>query len=139
MTSEIQSSSKKNPASARGRRSRWFVGAVIGQVLGFTTATLLLAPVAAPAAVVASTLAGGLLGGLAGAKLKSKNQPIKEGPIRAYIFQALEETSKKLDEMFIEEDFNGAANGNERGPKQAQKAQPRLAPATPAPPRMGGR
>ena len=138
MFSEAQGSSKKDLSPARGLRSRWFAGAIIGQVLGFTTATVLLAPVVAPAVVVASTLAGGFLGGLAGAKLRSKKSPASVDPIREYIFQALEETSKKLDEMFIEEDFNGAANGNERGPKQAQKAQPRLAPATPAPPRMGG-
>jgi hypothetical protein len=126
---------KKLPPIVRSGRNRWIEGLAIGQLLGFGVAVLVVASV--PALLVAM-VAGGFVGGLAGAKLKPKPEPVKDKRIRTYVFEALKETRKKLDQIFINEEFNGAANGDSKSPKQAQKAQPRLAPAQPMPPRMGG-
>ena len=139
MFRKTQSSAKKDPMNLQGKSAHgsWFVCMLAGQLVGFTIAALLVAHMMAPAAALpmlfVSTLVGGFLGGLVGVKLKLRSLPVRKKPIRAYIFQALAETNKKLAEMFVDEDFNGAANSN-RAPKQERKAEPRLAPS---PPRLG--
>jgi hypothetical protein len=109
---------------------------VVGQLLGFAAALLVIGP-AASVAVLAMTLAGGVLGGFVGARLRPK-QPVRDKAIRAYFVEALTATSKKLGEMIIREEFESASSG-ERD-RRAMKAQPqlKLAVTPPAPPKMGG-
>ncbi|MDE2336572.1 MAG: hypothetical protein KGL10_04615 [Alphaproteobacteria bacterium] len=120
---------------------RWVSGMVAGQVVFFAAALhvlplFVLPPAAVLPALFAATLTGGLLGGFVQSCLTGKAQASPPAQMRAYIFQALTETNRKLAEMFVDEDFNAAANNN--SDSRRMKARPELKISAPQPPRMGG-
>ena len=138
MLKGARSSGDKNFAAQPGsRRSGALGGMVIGQLLGFGIAFLLGASVPS---LLAAILIGGAVGGMKRTQPKSrKAAPRRDKRIRAYVFEALAETSKKLDEMIIDEEFNGAASAGESDRRAMKTAPaPKLAVAPPAPPKMGG-
>jgi hypothetical protein len=122
---------KKN--SAPVPRSRWLAGMVAGQLLGFAVALVIAAPIV-PVAVLASTVAGGLLGGIAGASLKSK--PVEDRYVQKYVFVPLLHRNDKLNDNIKEEFQDVAATGGGERDRRAMKAELKLAPPAPAPPRM---
>jgi hypothetical protein len=132
MINKTQGSDVKPPLSS----NRWVAGMVAGQLLGLAAAVLSGGSVPA---VLGMILIGGLLGGMAARqKPKKAAVPRRDKHIRAYVFQALAETSKKLDEIIIDEEFNGAAGGGESDRRAMKTATPKLNIPMPAPPKMGG-
>lgn len=102
----------------------------------FAQFNFIFPPVAVVPFLFSATLTGGLLGGLVHARLTRKDEAAPPLPMRAYIFQALAETNRRLAEMFVNEEFNEAANGN--SDSRRMKAKPELKVAPPVAPRMGG-
>ena len=127
-------------------QGRWLLGMVTGQVAFFALALkalplfahshFVLPPVAVLPFLFSATLTGGLLGGFVHARLTRKAEAAPPLQMRAYIFQALAETNRRLAEMFVNEEFNEAANGN--SDSRRMKAKPELKVAPPVAPRMGG-
>ena len=135
MLKGARSSGDKNFAVQASKR--WVSGMLAGQLLGFAVAVLLGASMPS---LLAAILIGGTVGGMKATQQKSRKvAPRRDKRIRAHVFEALAETSKKLDEMIIDEEFNGAASAGESD-RRAMKATPapKLAVAPPAPPKMGG-
>lgn len=125
-----QDNERPSPAGTKG----WFAGMMTGQILGFAAAAVFAPSAIVIPALVVSTLVGGLLGGLAmtrvqQARLAKRTRPVEA--VRERIFEALDLTDSKIGEMFIEEDFNVAANNNEPAQKAEKKLEHKLAPVAP--------
>jgi len=116
----------------------WVPGMVTGMAAGLGVTVLLAGSVPT---LMASLLIGGVVGSLKSATRKAVHiAPVKDTHIRNHVFQALIDTSRKLDEIInIDEEFNAAssAGGGEKD-RRAMKAQPQLKVAAPPPPKMGG-
>jgi hypothetical protein len=116
----------------------WVPGMVKGMAAGLGIAVLLAGSVST---LMATLLIGGVVGSLKSATRKAVQiAPIQDTNIRNYVFQALIDTSRKLDEIInIDEEFNAASStGGGEKDRRAMKAQPQLKVAQPAPPKMGG-
>jgi hypothetical protein len=126
----------KKAQTADKSRSRWFAGMMAGQVFGFAAVLAVTTP--ALPVLLGAIVAGGMLGGLAGSRIRRKPAPTTGEVVRFDVFQALADTNKKLREMLIEEEFNGAASGNSTD-RFRLKNQPELKVAPPTiAPKMGG-
>lgn len=133
MPNKGQNSGGKTSPSGNG----WIAGMIAGQLLTFAAAILLKESMPAMLALV---LTGSIVGGIMGTLQKAKKAPapLRDKRIRAHVFEALTITSKKLDEIIIDEQFNGAAGSESDRRAMKQEAKPKLAPPMPAPPKMGG-
>lgn len=132
MSKDNSSQQDNQPLRANGSAKGWLVGMVAGQLLGFTAAALLAPPAAVLPVLAISTLVGGVLGGMAVTKtaalrLEKRSRPAET--LSERIFEALVATDTKLGELFIEEDFNTAANNNEPAQEKKHALEHKLAPA----------
>lgn len=116
----------------------WLPGMVTGLVAGFGLTILLGGSMPT---LMAALLVCGFVGSMKHTPRSAiQAAPLKDKNIRNYVFQALIETSRKLEEIIkIDEEFNAAAStGGGEKDRRAMKAQPQLKVAQPAPPKMGG-
>ncbi len=136
----LSASPRRKAADAKAQR-RWLSGMIAGQIVFFALAVheipLLMVPSAAILPLLfAATLTGGVLGGFVQSRLTGRTTDAAQMPVRSYIFQALAETNRKLAEMFVEEEFNEAANSNSDSRRLKTKPELKVAPPSVAPPRF---
>ncbi len=108
----------------------WLRGMVAGQLLGFGVAVLVVASV--PALVV-TIIVGGVVGSLAAQRQAPR--PLKDKRIRSHVFEALQQTSQRLNEIIIKEEFESASSGGEKD-RRSMKQAPAAKLAVPPPRRL---